>query len=287
MRLLLGFLVFLAWASIARYGYVCEIKQHCQEEEPVENLRPQTLQLLLDDTITVLENYEQFAFDQNSATPDLSENNLVFLDSLADYLRKDTLKNLTITGFYRETEEGMSSGMFEGFGIARAAAVRDLLVARGIDINRISLESQKSIGSKLLEPLIFSLSTAGDATPDDYNTVQFSFTNMTYSDANFEKDSDVFLPKQAFQFYADSVKTFLDLNPEKTLRIVGHCDSDGTEKYNYELGLNRAKNASIYFKDLGVEKDIVVESQGEKDPIKPNDSPENKQANRRVQIIIE
>lgn len=288
MRLLLGFLVFAAWASIARYYYVCTIKHHCETEEVNQDpLRPKTLHLLLDDTLTVLQDYEQFAFVPNSIAPTLSENNGIFLDSIAQILGKDTLKNLTITGFYRATESGFTSGIFENLGIARAAGIRSLLVNRGLKENRISLDAQIAEGEQLLEPLTFDLFSVNDAIPEEYNKIQFSFTNMTYSDANFEKDSDVFSPGEAFRFYADSVKTYLDLETDQRLRIVGHCDNTGTDQYNYNLGLRRANNAKAYFEGLGVEKEIVVESKGEKEPVSPNDTPENQQKNRRVQIIIE
>ena len=69
---------------------------------------------------------------------------------------------------------------------------------------------------------------------------------MTYSDANFELNSDVFAPGDAFKFYADSVVTYFELNPEKTLAIIGHCDNSGTEKYNYDLGFEESKKHDRY-----------------------------------------
>ena len=88
MRLFLGFLVFLVWASIARYYYVCEIKKHCGEtiEQPVEDIRLNTLSLILDDSIALLKNYEEFAFGQDSIQPNLSENNKAYLDSVAFFM---------------------------------------------------------------------------------------------------------------------------------------------------------------------------------------------------------
>ncbi len=290
MRLFLGFLVFLVWASIARLYYVCEIKNHCGEpiEQPTEDLRPNTLSLVIDDTVTLLKDYQQFAFGQDSIQPNLSENNKIYLDSVAGFMKNDTLINLSIKGFYRESERGNSSGIYEDLGTARAAGIRALLISRSIPERRISLESELYDGEEMLEPLAFNLYNTGDAIPDEFSKVQFSFTNMTYSDANFELNSDVFSPGDAFKFYADSVVTYFELNPEKTLTIIGHCDNSGTEKYNYDLGLRRAKNSKLYFENIGLKSEIIkLNSKGEAEPIAPNDTDENRQKNRRVNFIIE
>ena len=126
MRLFLGFLVFLVWASIARLYYVCEIKNHCKppEEVPVEDIRPNTLSLILDDSITLLKDYEEFAFGKDSIQPNLSENNKLYLDSVANFMKNDTMINLTIKGLYRESERGNSSGIYEDLGTARARPTR-------------------------------------------------------------------------------------------------------------------------------------------------------------------
>jgi outer membrane protein OmpA-like peptidoglycan-associated protein len=290
MRLFLGFLVFLVWASIARLYYVCEIKNLCNEpvEEPIEDLRPNTLSLILDDSITLLKNYEEFAFEKDGIQPNLSENNKMYLDSVANFMKNDTLLNLSIKGFFRESESGDWSGIYEDLGTARAAGIRALLISRGIPEKSISLESNLSADETMSEPLTFDLYNTGDAIPDEFSKVQFSFTNMTYSDANFELNSDVFAPGEAFKFYADSVVTFFELNPGKTLTIIGHCDDSGTEKYNYDLGLRRAKNTQLYFEKLGLKSGVVkTNSKGETEPIVPNDTDENRQKNRRVNFIIE
>lgn len=290
MRLFLGFLIFLMWASIARYYYVCEIKNHCKEpiEEPIEDIRPNTLSLILDDSITLLKDYEEFAFEKDNIQPNLSENNKMYLDSIVSFMNKDSMINLSINGLFRESERGDWSGIYEDLGTARAAGIRALLISRSIQENRISLESNTSADENMAEPLDFNLYNTGAKVPDEFSKVQFSFTNMTYSDANFELNSDVFSPGEAFKFYADSVVTFFDINPEKTLTIIGHCDDSGTEQYNFDLGLRRAKNTRIYFERLGLKPEVIkTNSKGETEPIAPNDTDENRQKNRRVNFIIE
>ncbi len=124
-------------------------------------------------------------------------------------------------------------------------------------------------------------------TPEEYAKVSYTFTNMTFSDANFEKGKADFKPGDALILYADSVKTYLELNPDKILTIIGHCDEDGTETLNMKLGADRAENAKAYFVDLGVSSTIKTISKGETEPVAPNDIELNKQKNRRVNFVIE
>lgn len=286
---LLIFLLFILFALVARWFYVCKVKNLC-EEVPAD-VRLKTLTLTENDTV-ILKDYDQFAFDTMAIQPRLNDNNLAFLDTLAFILKADTSKKLTITGSYRPGEENWKPvrSFFENLGLARADAVRALLEKRGIPQERITLDHEKSSDPGLAEPLRFQLFSR--AIPSEFDRLAFTFANMTFSDANFAFDSDEFRPGTPCQLYADSVVTYLHLNPERKLTIIGHTDSKGTSSYNYDLGLRRAKNARQYFLDKGVRSDIMVESQGEKEPVAPNqvkgkDNPEGRQKNRRVNFVIQ
>ena len=76
---------------------------------------------------------------------------------------------------------------------------------------------------------------------------------------------------------------------ERIIVINGHTDSDGKEKYNVRLSLNRAGAVKQYLVDhQGVAPDrLKVVGYGESMPLKPNTSKENKQLNRRVEIVAE
>ncbi|KAA3639722.1 MAG: hypothetical protein DWQ02_03215 [Bacteroidetes bacterium] len=273
------FCVFLFWA---RHFYVCQVKNLCVEE-PVD-VRLNTLQLK-DDGAVILEGYDEFAFEAQQTTPRLNANNESFLDTLAHILNADSTKKLTITAFYRESEKDIQPGFFENMGVARADEIRKLLVERGVDQSRISLDHGISEDETLSAPLLFDLYTAD--VPDEYDKVQFTFTNMTFSDANFEFDSDEFKPGEPFHLYADSVKIYFEQNPGKTLTIIGHTDNIGEKRYNYNLGLRRAKSSREYFRELGVTVDIEVDSKGEKRAVATNETSEGRQKNRRVNFVIE
>ena len=277
------FLLFIGFLFWARHYYVCEVKQLCVEE-PVD-VRLKTL-FLKDDGVVLLEGYDQFAFEVDNTAPRLNDNNKLFLDTLTYILKADTFKKLTITAFYRESEMDIQPGFFENMGIARADEIRKLLIKRGIDEGRISLDHGISEDESLQEPLLFDLYQSTDLA-DEYDKVQFTFTNMTFSDANFKFDSDEFQPGEPFHLYADSLKTYFEQNASQTLTIIGHTDNIGDKKYNLNLGNRRAKSTLEYLRELGIMIDMETDSKGEKRPVASNKSSEGRQKNRRVNFVIE
>ncbi len=286
-----GFVVFLIWAVFARYYYVCVIKDHCSATPVMEKVdtRPNTLTLSYGEEV-LLENYDQFLFKKGEQLPTLNDDNKSFLDSVAALLNQWNERNLTITGFYTEGEKNspLSNTFQENLGLARAEAIRKLLIARGVSQKRISLDHQLVNNNKLIEHIQFTLYPAGvdEENPEEYAKTQFTFHDMTYSDANFAVDSDVFNPGPAFKLYADSVVNYLQTRNDARLTIIGHTDNSGNHGYNDLLGLKRAKSARRYFKNKGVTTTIKTESRGERQPVAPNDTDANKQKNRRVNFLI-
>lgn len=285
MRAFLVFLLFIAFALFARWYYVCQIKGMCEEQT-----RPLTMQLLDENGQAVISGYEQFFFDTMLVSPDMTDNNQLFLDSVAAYLENRADRNLTITGLYRPSESKKSSGIFENLGVARADRIRSMLVRRGIEEERITLDYEQSSDENLTIPLFFDLFIP--ETPSEFDRTAFTFENMTFSDANFEYKSADFNPGEQLKSYADSVKTFLELYPDRSLTIIGHTDSIGSDAYNDTLGMRRAENALIYFRNLGVTAEIDTETEGKRRPVAPNskpngaDNPEGRQKNRRVNFVI-
>ncbi|HMQ46238.1 MAG TPA: OmpA family protein [Saprospiraceae bacterium] len=287
---LLIFLLFGVYVIFARWYFVCEVRQLCGEK--VEEVRLKTLKLTQGDEV-LLSGYDQFVFAPDSIEPRLNSNNDAFLDTVATILKKNAGLNLTITAFYGNSEQNNTQGYFENLGVERADQIRKLLMKRGIAESRFSLDHGISEDTELKEPLLFDLYDP-NSLPDDFEKVLFTFTNMTFSDANYEYNSALFKPGDAFRLYADSVKTYLGLNADASLTIVGHTDSIGSDAYNDKLGLERAISARQFFVDsLNVNATINVESEGERRPVAPNstpkgkDNPEGRQKNRRVNFIIE
>lgn len=76
---------------------------------------------------------------------------------------------------------------------------------------------------------------------------------------------------------------FIKSNNVKSLKIVGHTDKSGTEKYNKDLSLRRANSVKNHLatKLKGVE--ISTEGKGYTEPIDPNTPAKN----RRVEVFVE
>lgn len=75
--------------------------------------------------------------------------------------------------------------------------------------------------------------------------------------------------------------------PELEILIYGHTDSCGTEAYNDELSLNRAKTVMRYLNSRGVKNSrMEPKGFGENYPIEDNGTDEGRAQNRRVEIEI-
>lgn len=80
---------------------------------------------------------------------------------------------------------------------------------------------------------------------------------------------------------------FLNDNPRVKVEIGGHTDGDGSDTYNQSLSERRSQSVVAYLTDKGVPAGrLVAKGYGEKEPIAPNDTPENKQLNRRTELKI-
>ncbi|GEM74782.1 OmpA family protein [Vibrio sagamiensis] len=76
--------------------------------------------------------------------------------------------------------------------------------------------------------------------------------------------------------------------PNIKIILTGHTDSIGDEKYNQELGLERAHSAVAFLeKEFGVSREkMVVRSRGEMDPIASNKTEQGRELNRRVDVYL-
>lgn len=80
----------------------------------------------------------------------------------------------------------------------------------------------------------------------------------------------------------------------KTIRVVGHTDNvpianvlQGTFPTNWELSVARATNVVRFLQDVGIPPQrMAVSGRGEYDPVAPNDTPEGRRKNRRIEIML-
>ncbi|WP_421703275.1 OmpA family protein [Aliiroseovarius sp.] len=75
--------------------------------------------------------------------------------------------------------------------------------------------------------------------------------------------------------------------PNSTVEVIGHTDDEGDASYNVSLSRRRAASVAAVLFDNGVSSHRVVTiGMGEDRPVATNLTPEGRQQNRRVEIII-
>lgn len=75
--------------------------------------------------------------------------------------------------------------------------------------------------------------------------------------------------------------------PEGTIIVEGHTDNVGSPQSNLILSKNRAQEVAGYLKEnLSNTYKYTIKGLGESQPMAPNDTDENKQKNRRVEILV-
>lgn len=83
------------------------------------------------------------------------------------------------------------------------------------------------------------------------------------------------------------IANFMKTYPTRTLLVEGFTDSRGSDSYNLDLSERRANAVRNALTAGGVESERVqVRGYGESYPIASNDTPEGRQLNRRVEVII-
>ena len=75
--------------------------------------------------------------------------------------------------------------------------------------------------------------------------------------------------------------------PALHVTVEGHTDSVGTDDYNQQLSERRAQAVRDYFVQEGINSaSVEAHGYGKTEPIATNDTPEGRQQNRRVELIL-
>ena len=96
--------------------------------------------------------------------------------------------------------------------------------------------------------------------------------------------------KDVLKTVADALKGY----ENKIIRVVGHTDDvklakslQATFPTNWELSVARATNVVRFLQDSGIPPERMIPSgRGEYEPVAPNDTPEGRQKNRRIEIML-
>jgi outer membrane protein OmpA-like peptidoglycan-associated protein len=76
-------------------------------------------------------------------------------------------------------------------------------------------------------------------------------------------------------------------HPGLNLQIEGHTDSVGSDEFNQQLSERRADSVRDFLAQQGVAgSTITARGFGKTQPVATNDTPEGRQRNRRVEIVV-
>lgn len=114
----------------------------------------------------------------------------------------------------------------------------------------------------------------------DEEIIKKAFDNLEFQSAK------AIIKESSFESLSE-LAAYLVEHPDFKLTIAGHTDSDGGEQANLILSKKRAESVRDFLESRGVAKErCTVMWFGESQPLVPNDSAENKQKNRRVEMKI-
>jgi outer membrane protein OmpA-like peptidoglycan-associated protein len=84
----------------------------------------------------------------------------------------------------------------------------------------------------------------------------------------------------------NKIYELMDENPDVNFSVEGHTDSDGDEKYNQKLSVNRAKAVMDKLISMGISANrLKYTGFGESKPIETNGTEEGRANNRRVEFV--
>ncbi|MFI5203675.1 MAG: OmpA family protein, partial [Flavobacteriales bacterium] len=99
-------------------------------------------------------------------------------------------------------------------------------------------------------------------------------------------DTDKFDLRPESYVELDKLVFLLKRNDKTKIELHGHTDNVGDKKHNLTLSLNRAKAVMNYLVTKGIDaKRLSAKGFGDTRPKVANDTPENRQINRRTEYI--
>ena len=281
--ILVSILLFVPFALGARYFFVCEMLQWCDRASLAVGDLASDLAVDLPGGRTARLSFG--AYPVGADQPARSPARLATLDSLAALLDRYPDHSLRLTGPTRPGERG--GGYYRDLGIARAADVSRELQRRGVSGERFELDAyvvspgEPAVLRAALEPSGAPRNTTGLPTAESL------LDSTVLRGLRFETGSTALSPDAELAEYARALVTIMRAEPDRQLTLIGHTDDRAVPEYNDSLGRWRAEAVARYFTQVGYDRPITVLSRGEREPVAPNDTPEGRFANRRVEVRID
>ena len=180
-------------------------------------------------------------------------------------------------------------------GGAAAGAVAGALIGAATGDNRRDRQRQALIGAALGAGAGAAIGSALDRQEEELRqalgnnaSIVNNGQNLTVTLPNnvlFATDSAVVSGTSQNDLFA--VARSLNNNPNTTVNVIGHTDNVGDAGYNFDLSQRRAQAVTSVLISGGVAPQRIRSiGRGEDAPIASNLTPEGRQQNRRVEIVI-
>ncbi len=158
----------------------------------------------------------------------------------------------------------------------------------------IVLTRGKKYGLYAQVPNFFAVNENIDLTSlNQYKEIKKDLTMVPIEVGQTVRLNNVFFDFSKSEITANSISElgrvieFLNKNPTSQIEISGHTDNIGEDASNLKLSTERAHAVKAYLMQNGIAQNrIVAKGYGKTKPMKPNDTDEGRQFNRRVEFTI-
>ncbi len=209
--------------------------------------------------------------------------------SIKTFLDENSGKVLDITGYYKSDE--INNSAFPDLGQARANAVKNFLVSKGIPsarLNTLGLLKDDIVpkDSTYLGPLAYELGSVSEDAAEDlkqiYKRIKEDPLILNFGTAQ----TSINLSKEQRQKFSD-ISRYLDKVEGASCSVIGHTDNQGDRQTNISLGQERADFAKAYLVQNGIDGNkIQASSKGPDVPVASNETEEGRAQNRRTVVTL-
>lgn len=174
-----------------------------------------------------------------------------------------------------EAEKAKAEALVQQQALAVEADKARKAAADSDQLRQQAEKEKQEMRARLLQQLNSVLSTR--------DTARGLIANM--SDVLFKSGSFELLPgaRERLAKVSGIVLAYQGLR----LEVEGHTDSIGTDEYNRRLSEQRADAVRAYLVAQGITSEAITASGfGKSEPVASNDTPEGRQQNRRVELVV-
>ncbi len=174
-----------------------------------------------------------------------------------------------------EAEKAKAEAVAQQQALAAEADKARQAAAQSESLRQQAEKEKQELRSRLLQQLNTILATR--------DTARGLIANM--SDVLFRSGSFELLP--AARERLAKISGIVLAYPSLHLEVEGHTDSIGSDEYNQQLSERRAQSVRDYLVQQGISQQAIeAHGFGKTEPIASNDTPEGRQQNRRVELVL-